>query len=257
MANRSRAVSWRLVGRCCAIALVAFVAVSSFANTRTLRIETIASVPFGFEDARGTPTGIMLEIGDMIAKEAGMPSTNRIVPYARTVISLEAGTCDFVLRFSNEKLSQVAIPVASVVTFPIVIVGGKGSYFNALTELRGKTVAVPRGGSFDDAFDADPAIRKQETRDYVDSMQLIRAGRIDAGIGSNVGLFYSAKSIGMSPKDLGHPLVLGHKNFILHFSKRNADKPTVQAVQGAVERLQKSGAIKAVLRKYLGDFAWD
>ncbi len=54
-------------------------------QARQLRIETIESLPFGYLDRNGQPTGIMYEIGNRIAEEAGMPYVNAVVPYARTV----------------------------------------------------------------------------------------------------------------------------------------------------------------------------
>ena len=50
------------------------------ASGKALRIETIASVPFGFIDTDGNPTGIMYEISNRIAEEAGLPYTNKIIP---------------------------------------------------------------------------------------------------------------------------------------------------------------------------------
>lgn len=227
------------------------------ASGKSLRIETIASVPFGFIDTDGNPTGIMYEISNRIAEEAGLPYTNKIIPYARTVLNLESGACDFVLRYTNDQLPGVAIPVATIVSLPTIILGKKGSYFKSLADLHGKTVGAPRGGRFDDGFDADTHINKVETNDYVEISRMLVAGRIDAGIGSNIGMYFSAQSAGIRPAELGTPLVLSSKDFILHFSRKTADPQTVQALKSAVDRLQKQGEIRKIIQKYVGDYPWE
>ncbi len=60
-------------------------------QARPLKIETIESAPFGYIDDQGKPAGIMYEIGNRIAEEAGMEYVNSIVPYARTSCRTGAG----------------------------------------------------------------------------------------------------------------------------------------------------------------------
>ena len=222
----------------------------------TLKIDTIAVAPFGFTGADGKPTGMMYEIGNRIAEEAGFKHTNDIIPYARTIIDLESGAADFVLRFTNEQLPQIAVQVATVVTMPTIVVGLAGSRYKSLNDLHGKSVGQLRGGKFDDKFDADSAITKYEANDYIQIMRMLAAKRLDAGIGSSVGVYYSANSVGIKPEELGAPLVLSSKDFILHFSKKNADPKTTQALKAAVEKLNKQGEIKKIINKYMGDYKW-
>lgn len=47
---------------------------------KELRIVTIESAPFGFVGKDGKPTGMMFEIGNLIATEAGFTYTNQITP---------------------------------------------------------------------------------------------------------------------------------------------------------------------------------
>lgn len=227
------------------------------AGARPLRIQTIDSLPWGYFDEQGKPTGIMYEIANRIAEEAGMPYVNDIIPYARTIVELEYGRYDFVLRYSNDELERVAIPVTAIVSFPSIVLGRADSHFDALGDLHGKTVGVMRGGRFDDAFDGDPFIRKETTNNFEQTMRMVQARRIDAGIGSNVGLYFNAKRAGIKPDELGPPLILSDKPFILHFSKKTADAETVAAVTAAVRRLQRSGEIRRIIHKYVGDFPWE
>lgn len=246
-----------VVCRLAYVLLLLVLVISLPAQARPLRIETIESLPFGYINDNGQPTGIMYEIGNRIAEEAGMPFVNIIVPYARMVYELEQGKCDIVLRYSNEKLDQVAIPVATIITLPTIVLSAAGNQFKSLTDLRGKSVGVVRGGRFDDAFDADNAINKVETGNYEQIMRMVMAKRLDAGIGSNVGLYFNATRAGIRPEQLAPPLVLSERSFYLHFSRKTADEETVAAVKEAVKRLQARGEIRKIIQKYLGDFPLD
>ncbi|MDT8989763.1 transporter substrate-binding domain-containing protein [Curvibacter sp. APW13] len=223
---------------------------------RELRIVTIESAPFGFFAEDGKPTGMMFEIGNLIATEAGYASTNRIEPYQRTALSVVRGDADFVLRYGNADLAEGAIAVTRVLGLPTIVVGRAPNAWRSLAELAGKTVGVPRGGRFDPAFDADPRIQKYEVNDYAQTMRMLMRDRLDAGIGSSVGLYYNAIKLGIAKEQLGPPLVLSTQYFELFFCKANADPTVLQALREAVQRLEKRNAIRAVVDKYLHGYPW-
>jgi len=224
---------------------------------QTLKIETIEITPFGFIGGDGEPTGMFYEISNRIAETAGIKYTNIIAPYKRTVDDLKSGNADFVLRFSNERLPAIAIPVVSVMPMQIVIIFKVGSAVNTLDELHGKTVGRVRGGKFDVNFNNDIAINKYKANDYLQIVKMLMYGRFDGGIGTNVGLYYSAKMLGIKPAELGPPLNLSSKDIVLHFSRKNADTKTLHALKVSVEKLKKNGEIKKIVNKYMGDFKWE
>lgn len=239
-----------------AVGVLALYLAGTSAFARELRIETIAVAPFGFYSTDGQPTGIMYELGNLIAREAGFNATNQIVPYAQTVISVKHGGADFVLRYGNAELTEVAIQVASVLSLPTIVLGLPSAQFRSLEDLHGKTVGVLRGGHFDLRFDADAAIRKYPVLDYQQMLKMLMLKRLDAGIGSTVGIYYSASQLGLQQAQLGVPLVLSEQHFVLHFSRKTADDATIAALQTAVERLKQRNAIAPLVDKYLRDFSW-
>ena len=239
-----------------AVGVLALYLAGTSAFARELRIETIAVAPFGFYSTDGQPTGIMYELGNLIAREAGFNATNQIVPYAQTVISVKHGGADFVLRYGNAELTEVAIQVASVLSLPTIVLGLPSAQFRSLEDLHGKTVGVMRGGRFDQRFDADIAIRKYPVLDYQQMVKMLMAKHLDAGIGSTVGIYYSASQLGLQQAQLGVPLVLSEQHFVLHFSRKTADDATIAALQAAVERLKQRNEIAPLVDKYLRDFSW-
>jgi polar amino acid transport system substrate-binding protein len=221
---------------------------------QTLQIETINVAPFGFIGDNSKPTGMMFEISNRIAEVAGLNYTNKIIPYARTIIHLKQGKSDFVLRFNNDQLPAISIPLVSVITMPIIILSRAGTHYRSLKDLHGKTVGVVRGGEFDVNFDNDTAINKVEVNNYTQMLKLLISGRIDGCIGTNVGLYYNAKRLGIKPEVLNSPLQLSFKDFVLHFSKKKINTQTMKILKKSVEKLKSNGEIQTIVNKYIGDF---
>lgn len=228
----------------------------SSAFAASLKIETINVAPFGFLDKDGKPTGIYYEISNLIAKEAGIPYENSLTSYARSAKAMEDGNASFVLRFTNPDLEKSSIQVAQIVAMPNIIFGVKGTVFNNLLALRGKTVGVLRGGLFDERFAADELIQKNEVNDYESMLNMLMAKRIDAALGSSIGLYYETRKLGINKNQIGQALILNSQYCFLHFSKKTADDKTVAAIKAAVERLKKQDAFTKIINKYMGDFNW-
>ncbi len=224
---------------------------------QTLKIETINVAPFGFIGKDGKPTGMMFEISNRIAQEADLKYTNEIIPYARTIFDLKIGTADFVLRFSNDELPAIAVPLVSIITMTTIILSKADAPYASLNDLDKKLVGVVRGGKFDEDFDNKTAINKVQVNDYAQMLKLLMRGRIDACIGTNVGLYYNAKQLGINPEMLSLPMQLSSKEFILHFSRKNADIQTMNKLKESVEKLKVKGEIRQIVNKYMGDFKWD
>lgn len=222
-----------------------------------LRIATIDGPPWGFVGSDGKPTGMMFEISNRIAQEAGFAYTNQLTPYARIAPEMAHGKTDFVLRFSSEEMVDVAHPVAVVVTMPVIAVGPEGSRFKTLEDLRGKTVGVVRKSRYTDAFDNDPLIRKYEADNYLQIVRMLKMKRLDAGVGASAGLLYSAFMAGLRPGELGVPMLIGTNDFVLHFSKANANPETMSALSLAVKRLNQRGDIKRIIDSYMGDYRFE
>lgn len=239
------------------LAVVALGLMGSGASAKELHIVTIDSAPFGFQGADGKPGGMMYEISNLIAAEAGFTYVNEVLPYGRTVLSVASGDADFVIRYGSPELTTAAIQVARVLGLPTIVVSKPSFQFRKLHDLHGKTVGVMRSGRFDDDFEADAAILKYRVNDYPQALRMLMADRFEAGIGSSVGLYYNAHVMGIKKEQLGKPLVLSTQYFELHFSRKTANDETIAALKSAVARLEKRGEIKAIVNKYLSTFDWD
>lgn len=227
-----------------------------------LKIATILGPPWGFMGSDGQPTGMMYEIGNRIAEVAGLRYTNSLVPcplsvipYPRTGADIENGSADVIIRFGNDQMTRGAVPAGVVVSMPVILVDPSGKNYSKLSELHGKTVGVVRTSKYVEQFDTDKAIQKYPVNDYVTMAKILAMRRLDAGVGSSMGLFYGAYMGGVKPEDIGVPLVLGSNDFILFISKKTAKPETTRALKEALDKLSASGEIKQIMSKYSKSFS--
>ena len=238
--------------------LIVFLFAISFSSVfaATLKIETMDVAPLGFLGADGKPTGVLYEVSNLIAKEAGIPYENILSSYSRMVKDLEDGNASFILRlYGNEDLDKNCIQIAQIaIPLQTIIVGTGGTSFKTLDDLHGKTVGILRGSVLDEKFSADKLINKYEVNDYTQMLKMLTTKRLDAVVGSAMGLYYEAQKLGMKKGELGIPFVLSTGYNKLFFSKKLADENTIAALKAAVDRLNKQGAFTKIFNKYVGDF---
>lgn len=220
------------------------------ASAKRLEIETIEIYPFGYKDAGGKETGLMFDISNLIALHSGLEFKNTIIPYARTIVDLKNGNADFVIRYSNSEIAEVASPVATIIGFQSIILGRKGIAYKTLADLHGKTVGVIRGANFDDNFNNDKKIQKYNAKDYEQIFNMLLENRVDAIIGSEFGIFTTAKKLDIKRDRLGEPLLLQKKYFILHYKKLNADQQTIRTLKNTIEKLKRSGEFEKIKKSY-------
>lgn len=234
-----------------ALVLALVLACPAFGQTRVLRIETIKSEPFGYESAAG-PGGMMYEIGNLIAERAGLPSRTKVVPYARTVVSLREGEADMVLRFSNDELTQVAHQVAPVLSLPTMVVGTSRAHIRTLADLAGANVAVSRSFPMDSHLAAVRGIKFQQVDSNEKAVRMLRAGRVDAIYGSSLGIFGAAQKQGVGSGEFSKPILLEGQHFWLHLSRKTATPELVEALRSGVEAAKRDGSIAKIWRRYSG-----
>jgi ABC-type amino acid transport substrate-binding protein len=223
------------------------------AEPAILRIETIQSEPFGRIGPNG-PGGLMYELGSLIAQRAGLAFENRVVPYARTVLSLRHGTCDMVLRFTNEELAAVAHQVAPVLALPTVVVSRRDAPVTRLQDLARLSLAVPRSFPVPESLGG---LSLQWVNNNEHAIQMLMGRRVDAAYGSNLGLFGAARGLGLRMQAFAPPVVVERQSFWLHLSRRSATPELIERLARAVESLRRDGSIDRLYQQALQEFGDD
>ncbi|WP_394409844.1 substrate-binding periplasmic protein [Roseateles sp. BYS78W] len=221
-----------------------------------LRIDTIQSEPFGRVGPQG-PSGLMVEIGLLIAQRAGLAAENRVVPYARTVLSLQDGSTDMVLRFTNDEIKAVAHQVAPVLPLPTVLVSRREAPLQRLEDLSHLSLAVPRSFPMPESLARVPYLRVQWVNSNEHAIQMLMGRRVDAAYGSNLGLFGAARGVGLRMQEFARPLVVERQTFWLHLSRRSATPALIERLTKAVDSLHRDGSITRLYQRALEEFGDD
>lgn len=226
------------------------------AEPAVLRIQTIQSEPFGRVGPQGAG-GLMYEIGQLIAQRAGLAAENHVVPYARTVLSLQNGSADMVLRFSNDELKAVAHQVAPVLALPTVLVSRREVPMPRLEALSQLSLAVPRSFPMPESLTGLAGLRLQWVNNNEHAIQMLMGGRVDAAYGSNLGLFGAARGLGLRMQAFARPLLVERQTFWLHLSRKSATPALIEQLAKAVEALHRDGSINRLYRQVLDEFGDD
>lgn len=231
------------------IVIVVFLVPHQTHAARPLRIATIQSPPLGYVSDNGESRGLYFEIASRIAETAGFSYTNRVLPFARAITSLEHGEADMSVFFRREGNSRL-VPLAAVYVLKIVAIGAQGTRFNTLVDLYGKNVAKMRRTDYGPSFENDPAITKVETNNYLQGIVMLMEGRVDAAVGPEIGFFFAARQAGYAREHFGPPLEVGRREVWVQASAATVDVTRQAALRAAIKTLLADGTIQKIIEKY-------
>ncbi len=160
----------------------------------TARIGVLTGAPpFGMVDAQGNPSGYDVDVANLLAKYLGVKAEIiPLTPPAR-MPALESGRVDFMVATlaptpERARAAMFTIPYSA---FEMVIMAPKGSNIKSLADLAGKSVAVNRGSSQEQALIRQkvPGIKIVRFEDDSTSAQALFAGQVDTvAIPNTIGL---------------------------------------------------------------------
>lgn len=213
-----------------------------------LRIVTIDLPPYGFV-TKGMISGLCYELGDIIAREAGLEAINRIRPLARGVEDIVDGTADMIIMIPSEEILHWADNLGSILPLEVVIFGRVQTPLRTLRDVRGKVVAHVRGAGYQDSKSRELGIVPYPSGSYEQSLKMLLSKRVDAVMGPKMGLQYTARRLGLPRRAFGPPLVVSVAQGSVFLSKRvKAD--VAARVAEAVERILRDGTMQRLLDKY-------
>jgi polar amino acid transport system substrate-binding protein len=203
--------------------------------------------------ANGTPyyTGIYVDILRQIAVETGMQLDFVELPYARAFRVMEGGEADIMLgpNHSPERDTYLhylepPLPREPKVFLQMRAAAPMGRY----EDLRGRRIAVLRGASYFDRFDADAALVKVPVDDYVSALRLAAARRVDAVIMSELQALWLLRQTGFDlvPSGYREP---GRDSYIV-LARRSPLMAEAAKLSAALRRAVEGGAVRRILQRY-------
>lgn len=219
------------------------------AMAETLNVMTIGLSPYGYVE-KGKPTGLVYIIGNMLAEEAGYEANNIIAPLSRAVNDLGSGKADVTIMLSTPEVEKVATSIGTVMSVESVVLGRAGTPMRNFREIKGKTLAGVRGAKYDERICKCNGIIAYPVENYEQGLKMVVAKRVDGIVGPKLGLFHTAKQLGLPKQSFGKPLILSSSDAKLFLSNMAANIEKAQRLEDALKRLLQNGTIKSLIEKY-------
>jgi ABC-type amino acid transport substrate-binding protein len=148
----------------------------------------------------------------------------------------------------NPAIDAMATAVGSIDVVNNVVLMRKGMPVSSRADLHGKTLAVARGAIYDQAVQADPAVKIVEINAQEQGMAQTLAGHADGVLGTEVGFRYLAKAKSIPLDQFEAPYLLNNQQTHVFLSKKfTGDRA---AIAKAVAELQAEKFVSQLIDKY-------
>lgn len=214
----------------------------------TVQIRTIAVSPYGIENNINR-SGIYYDLANLLVAESKLNSQHLIYPYARIISELKNGKTDLTIMFKYKELEDYVICIAPLPSLHNIVIGLKGSRFDSISDLEGRTIAYLRGARFSEEIDSNDKIKKQRTNDFRQGIKMLVRGRVDAIIGPMDPILSAANSIGMI-NIFDEPLYVSKRTPWLQISRKSKLRLYVDDIRVIFENILTRGDLVKLKQKY-------
>jgi polar amino acid transport system substrate-binding protein len=195
-------------------------------------------------------------MNEAILKEGGFSGESRVVPTKRLTRQMQAKITDCSLFHRTPWSETNLLPVAAIgQTLHTLIIAKKEVNISRYEDLKEIPIATLRGSHYGHRFDHDDQLEKLYTEGYLQSIRLLKAGRVGAVIGTDLSLYFVIKKVGIALNDLADPLVLTSRPIWLHCSRQLTDTLPIDRIRQAVVDLRERGFFQNIVDQYLKEIA--
>ncbi|BDQ33964.1 substrate-binding periplasmic protein [Pseudodesulfovibrio portus] len=209
---------------------------------------SLALSPYSYEQD-GKLTGLVYDLGNALAEEAGLTAQNRQVRVLRAVEEIALGRADMVLMLPTSAIEKVADNLGPILSLETIALGRRGADYRSVEGLRGRTVASVRGTRYDERISPENGITIYQTTNYLHSLKLLLGNRVDAVVGPRFGLMHTIRENGLPPERFGEPLVLNVTQACVFLSKR-VDPEVARRLRAAMVRMVREGKAERLCFSY-------
>ncbi len=244
----------RLLGLCILLLLACHVFLPSSlkAEEQPLKVVTLPLPPWGYIDHNQKPVGICYEWANAIAERMGRKINNRIVPMARLFKAIEYGHSDFSIMLRTPYSEKISIPVVKLdIPFRTIVWPRKGIQVNTLADLKNIQISMPRGLKVGGKFNEQKDLKIFYSADYAHSMEMFKAKRANAIVGTQQSLLYNALKAGLKPaEEFGQPFLLAELEGWVQASYDFVEREGIENLRKATTSLIEDGTFTRIYRKY-------
>lgn len=195
---------------------------SVFAQDSKLQVSVPSFAPFNSFTENPNCSGASIIALQKITENLNIDLEFIEYPYARILHALESADLDLALIFKNSSIKNAADYLGPVSYSKVVIISQPHIKIDIYDDLYAlNNIAVIRNAQFEEKFDQDAKLNKANVDNYKQAVNMLKHGRVDAVIGSLVGIEYALHQEKMSKEFLAQSFSLGKKEWGLHLAKES------------------------------------
>ena len=225
----------------------------AWADTDATPVARFASAevwPWGFEGPDGAPQGILFELAEQLAEQAGVNLSNDLRPHRRAILELAEGIVDFSVLFEAPAVSDTAVCLDRLLEVEVWLVAPVASAQTlSLSGLSGKSVGYIRGTWYGQAFSDADTIHKVSVQNLSQAMDMLIMGRIGAVISSHVVFLQTLRAMGLAEADFRYERIDNAQHICLYMSRKAQMPALAEPMRDAARRMRESGAIEDIARR--------
>lgn len=224
---------------------------------KTLTIAIADWPPYEYVDTQQKFSGQNVEIVQAVSKKLGYHVIFRQLPWSRCIKYVKEGTVDGILSLYRTKAREAFLyyvdeSISDDISVLFTASSNPHTYDGDLKSLTGKTVVIARNNSYGMAFDQATYLKKFDTNNNKQVLQMVRANRYPFGISSKLPLIHLMKTMGVTDKiKILEPPVSSEKlylGFSLHLGKKMKDLSALFA-RGLIE-FKNSTQFQTIIKNY-------
>ena len=228
---------------------------NSYAKSMSNDIQMLImeQIPYGYITESGEKKGILYDILENVLISSNIENPVDIIPTKRLVFSMQdkhSKVCTIVANSPDMVLHDLIEPVGFHLTGGVL--PASGIILDNYASLKNITIAVPLGIMFDEKFHNDDTLKKVRPLNYLNSVKMLKLGRVDAIAGAIPILKFLAKEQGLKLSSFEKPLVMIEADMYLTCTK-SVKKSIQKRLKSRLIKLKKDGKIQKLIDIYLGE----
>ncbi|NIZ62634.1 hypothetical protein DL239_16810 [Sedimentitalea sp. CY04] len=238
------------------LAIVLFVLITSFASkpmlAETVKFGTFDFPPYALHNDPEGRLGLFVDISNAITARAGISTTNSILPIARVVKDMERGVSDCAIIVQTPWTKENFLQVAEIHNrLDIIVVTRPGLSISSIEDLHGQRLAIPRGSFKNLPISTDSDIKQVPTNSYLQSLNMLRAGHVDAIAGSAISTFHIFSIENITRADIGVVFPFEQNSLWLQCAKGQLSKDVLTKLERATRALKLEGIFEDLVTRYI------
>lgn len=219
-----------------------------------MSMHVVLNTAAGYLDDAGEITGYHNDFLTALEEASGICMEKKLMPHSRAKRSIQIGAHDGGILGRSNNAEDGAEHIIKLLTSKTVIIPRKGLTLNNADDLSKIKIARIRKGNVNNALSDVLNTSCIDVTDYENGLQLLRRGRVDAVMGTALGLNIIINDLKMEQEvNLSGELIIEQREVWLVLSKKSKYIDKVEQLREAAQALIDKGVLENILKKYFGE----